>query len=249
MGTNLGVQGIEISWSPGTDDHWISYYEVLKDGRVIGKAAIGTFFFDHSESARNDLNAVYEVRTVDGDGNRSQAVTAQKTGSQQRIYEALGDFSSTQSEKQWRYEQKLDDGLYRNLLWDNGGYEGRWTGSGMGRIGRIWMQPSSQNDLSRTFLVPAEGTVSTYGVIRKDPSAENQAAAFVRILLNEKQVWPANGWAEVSPSFDTPTKYEITDLHVSTSDKLRFIVKHNGQNRADPIVWNPSVILEIPDSH
>ena len=111
------------------------------------------------------------------------------------------------------------------------------------------MQPSAQYDLSRTFIVPAAGMASTSGVIRKDPSAENQASCFVRILLNEKQVWPAEGWAEVSPSYDTPTTYEITDLRVSPGDKLRFIVKHNGENRADPIVWNPSIILEGADSH
>jgi hypothetical protein len=249
LGTNLGAQGIELSWLPGTDDHWLSYYEVFKNGQLIGKAAIGTFFFDHSDSARNEINAVFEIRTVDGDGNRSQAVTAQQIGSQLKTYEALGDFSPTQSGKQWRYEETLENGSYRDLLWDNGGYEGRWTGSGLGRIGRIWMQPSAHNDLSRTFIVPAEGMVSASGVIRKDPSAENQARGFVRILLNEKQVWPMDGWAEVSPSYDTPTKYEITGLHVSPGDKLRFIAKHNGQNRADPIVWNPSIILEDTNSH
>jgi hypothetical protein len=249
LGTNLGVQGIELSWLPGTDDHWISYYEVLKNGRPIGKAAIGTFFFDHSDTARNDINAVFEVRTVDGDGNRSQTVTARKVAGQPQIYEALGDFSPAQSGKQWKYEETSGDSSYRDLLWDSGGYEGRWTGSGLGRIGRIWMQPSAQDDLSRTFIVPSDGIASTSGVIRKDPSAENRASCFVRILLDTKQVWPKEGWAEVSASYDTPTTYKITDLRVSRGDKLRFIVKHNGQNRADPIVWNPSVILQGSDSY
>ncbi len=115
LGTNLGVQGVELSWSPGRDDKWISYYEVLKNGKLIGRVAKGTFFFDHSDSARNDLNAIFEIRTVDGDGNRSQAATAQKTGSQPQIYEALGDFSPTQSGKQWAYEEALEDGSYREL--------------------------------------------------------------------------------------------------------------------------------------
>ena len=117
-------------------------------------------------------------------------------------------------------------------------------GSGLGRIGRIWMEPSAQYDLSRTFVVPTAGSVSTSGTIRKDPSAENQISCFVQILLNSKQVWPADGWAEVRPSHDIPTTYNLNGLHVSQGDKLRFIVKHNGQNRADPIVWNPSVIIQ-----
>jgi len=249
LGTNLGVQGIELSWLPGTDDRWVSFYEVLKNGKLIGRSAIGTFFFDHSDSARYDIDAVFEVRTVDGDGNRSQAVTAQKAGSQARIYEALGDFSPTQSLKQWEYEEAIEDGSYRELTWDNGGYEGRWTGSGLGRIGRIWMQPSAQYDLSRTFLVPADGVASTSGTIRKDPSAENQDPCFVRIELNSKRVWPADVWAEVRPIYDVPTLYNVTGLHVSKGDKIRFVLKHNGKNLADPIEWNPSVMIQGPDGN
>src|SRR5262249_32084731 len=54
---NLGVQGIEISWSASHDDNWLSYYEVRKNGAVISKIAKGTFYFDHSDSARNDIDA------------------------------------------------------------------------------------------------------------------------------------------------------------------------------------------------
>lgn len=244
LGTNLGVEGVELSWSPGSDDNWISYYEVLKNGKLIGRVAKGTYFFDHTDTARDDIDARVEIRTVDGDGNRSSVVIAQKTGSPLRVYEALGDFSPAQSAKPWAYEERLDDGSYRNLTWDNGGYEGRWIGSGLGRIGRIWMQPSAQYDLSRTFVVPVAGTIGASGTVRKDPSAENQISCFVRILLNSKQVWPAEGWAEVRPRYDTPTTYDVTGLRVSQGDKLRFILKHNGQNRADPIVWNPSVSIQ-----
>ena len=244
--TNLGVQGLEISWSPSHDDNWISYYEVRKDGKVAARVAKGTFYFDHAGSARNDIDKTFEVVAVDGDGNLSSVGTAQMVGNEPLRYEALGDFSPTQSTKQWAYEEALEDGSYRELIWDNGGYEGRWDGSGLGRIGRIWMQPSAQYDLSRTFIVPAAGIVSASGIIRKDPSAENQASCFVRILLNSGQVWPQDGWTEVHPNYNTPTTYEITNLRVTPGDKLRFIVRHNGQNRPDPIEWNPAVVLAKP---
>jgi hypothetical protein len=243
VGANLGVEGIEVSWSPSQDDNWISYYEIRKNGRLIGKAAKGTFFFDHSNSARNDIDAEFEVAAVDGDGNHSPVAAAQKTTGNLPTYEALGDFSPTQSMNQWTYEEDIGGGSYKDLVWDKGGYEGRWAGSGLGRIGRIWMQPSAQYDLSRTFVAPSTGLVSTSGVIRKDPSAENQASCFVRILLNSRQVWPAEGWAEVSPTYDNPTAYEITNLRVSAGDKIRFMVKHNGENRPDPIVWDPTIVI------
>ena len=243
LGSNLGIQGVELAWSPSHDDNWISYYEIRKSGQLIGRTAKGTFFFDHSATARSEIDAIFEIVAVDGDGNRSRAATARKVAGEPPTYEALGDFSPTQSEDQWTYEQVIEDSSYKELVWDKGGYEGRWAGSGLGRIGRIWMQPSAQYDLSRTFIVPASGVVDTSGLIRKDPSADNRLPCFVRILQNARQIWPTEGWAEVSPNYDTPLAYQISNLVVSAGDKIRFIIKHNGENRADPIVWDPVIVL------
>ncbi len=242
--SNLGIEGVEISWSPATDDNWISYYEVRKDGKLIAKAAKGTFFFDHSAGARSGIDLSYDVVAVDGDGNRSASVSAEQIVGEPPTYEALGGFAPAQGINHWAYEEMLEDGSYRELVWDKGGYEGRWAGSGLGRIGRIWMQPSANYDLSRTFIVPSPGSVDTHGVIRKDPSADNQASCLVRILKNSDQVWPAEGWAEVSSHYDDPISYKLLDLKVSAGDKIRFVVKHNGSNRADPIVWDPIIVMK-----
>jgi hypothetical protein len=246
-GTNLGTQGVELSWSASHDDNWISYYEIHKEGRLVGRVAKGTFFFDHSEFARDELDARFEVEAVDGDGNHSPAEAAQVTAGEPRYYEALGDFSPMQHGP-WAYEETGEDGTYKALVWDKGGYEGRWTGSGLGRIGRIWMQPSAAYDLSRTFIAPWAGTISTAGSVRKDPSADNQASCFVRILQNSAQIWPASGWAEVSSNYDRPTNYAIAHLRVAPGDKIRFIVRHNGENRADPIVWDPAIMYHDSES-
>jgi hypothetical protein len=247
-GANLGIEGVEVSWSASHDDNWLSYYAIRKNSHVIAKSAIGTFFFDHSDSARDDIDVRYEVAAVDGDGNFSPWVEARKEGSNRQIYEALGDFSPTQSAKHWIYEETFADGEYRELTWDKGGYEGRWKGSGLGRIGRIWMQPSANSDISRTFVVPNDGELSAAGEIRKDPSAENRASCFVRILRNSEQLWPPTGWATVLPDYNTPVRYGLTNVRVNAGDKLRFEMKRNGENRPDPIVWNPKITLETVHS-
>lgn len=77
-GTNMGYQGVEVSWKPGSDDNWVSGYELLRDGKVIGTVAKGTYFFDHTAGA--SPGASYAVRTIDGDGNRSSAAKAQSAG-------------------------------------------------------------------------------------------------------------------------------------------------------------------------
>ncbi|MCX5758692.1 MAG: hypothetical protein NTU83_09350, partial [Candidatus Hydrogenedentes bacterium] len=45
--TNIGHGGIGVYWAPGTDNNWISYYDVRRDGTVLGKAAVGDYYFDH----------------------------------------------------------------------------------------------------------------------------------------------------------------------------------------------------------
>ena len=57
------------------------------------------------------------------------------------------------------------------------------------------------------------------------------------------QIWPATGWAEVRPKYDQPTDYTISNLQVQAGDKIRFILKHNDQNRVDPIVWDPIIVF------
>ena len=78
LASDMGYPGVELTWTAGQDDHWISYYEVLRNNTVVDKVAKGVFYFDHSAGA--DIAAKYQVRTVDGAGNRSGLVTAQGPG-------------------------------------------------------------------------------------------------------------------------------------------------------------------------
>jgi hypothetical protein len=71
---NMGYPGIELAWKPGTDNNWVSYYEVLRNGAAIDRVAKGTYYFDHAAGA--DPAAKYEVRTVDGAGNVSACALA-----------------------------------------------------------------------------------------------------------------------------------------------------------------------------
>jgi hypothetical protein len=129
------------------------------------------------------------------------------------------------------------------MRWDSGGYEGRWLGSGFAKIGRIWMQAGARSDVSRTFVVPAKGWLSISGEIRKDPSAENARPAAARILHNSRQIWPPSGWAEVAPHHEQKLPYRIDKLPAAAGDTIRFVLKHNELNVADPVVWDPIIAV------
>ena len=99
----MGYPGVELTWKPATDNNWISYYEVFRDGMAIDRVAKGLYYFDHSAGA--DLAAKYEVRAVDGAGNVSPLALAdgpaakrsrvdrRRTGRGRRLYRfvALGE--------------------------------------------------------------------------------------------------------------------------------------------------------------
>ena len=48
LDTNMGYQGVGVTWSPGSDNNWVSDYNVLRDGKVIGEVSQGDYFFDHT---------------------------------------------------------------------------------------------------------------------------------------------------------------------------------------------------------
>ena len=77
---NMGYPGIELTWRPSGDKHWVSYYEVLRDGVVVDKVAKGTYYFDHSAGAF--LGASYAIRAVNGGGLRSRQTAAEGTPAQ-----------------------------------------------------------------------------------------------------------------------------------------------------------------------
>jgi len=243
LGTNLGVQGVEIAWQGGSDNNWVSYFEILKNGSVVAKAAKGSFFFDHHGQPLENLEARYEVCTVDGDGNRSPAVAAELTAGDAETYTPLGGFGPTQGANQWRYEEAFDGHSFRELEWDHGGYEGRWVGSGSATVGRIWMQPGAQSDVARTFVAPSDAALTISGSIRKDPSAQNGQAIGARILHNDRQIWPASGWADIQPDFSKAADFRLKNVRVAKGDCVRFVLQHSGTTTPQPVIWNPAVVV------
>lgn len=102
---SMGYPGVALHWKAGRDDQWVSSYEVFRDGTTLGKAAKGTFFFDHSAGA--DPAASYEVLTLDSAGNRSARRTAHGRRGLRAVVadDALG--SGIDYRGEWQHEDHL----------------------------------------------------------------------------------------------------------------------------------------------
>ena len=113
-GVNMGFPGVELSWSPATDNNWISYYEIIRDGLVIDKVSKGTFYFDHSAGA--DPAGKYTVVTVDGAENRSKSVTSAVARGERSVV-----FNDTDPALHytgaWRHENGLQPAHMETITW------------------------------------------------------------------------------------------------------------------------------------
>ena len=104
-GENMGYPGVELTWKPGSDNNWVSYYEVFRNGTALDKVAKGAFYFDHSAGA--DPAARYEIQTVDGAGNVSAKITAHgSAGRPARIFDDAPECGIRYS-GQWEHQTGL----------------------------------------------------------------------------------------------------------------------------------------------
>lgn len=255
VGANMGVTGVEIEWQPSTDNNWISYYQIYRDGKMIDKVAKGTYYFDHSSGAEN-IVADYSVQAVDGDGNASGKIEALKEEGGPIIYTAQGSFLagkdySYQGANRWSYEEWTGPS-HKAMAWNGAlGQMGLYQGSaGEGpdkaMIGASWMRPGESADAVRVFALPYTGKVTITGEIHKDLYHTYGDGVRIKVLKDEEQVWPQSGWQSVGAQ-DVIGKTMKISLSVRKGEKLYFVVNPNGDSKDDDTVWNPQVVYDQID--
>lgn len=122
-------------------------------------------------------------------------------------------------------------------------------------VGEGWMLPymlTGHPDyaVSKTFTAPASGTVelstedgNIYGGSNQ-PGVTNNRTAFVRITVNNEQIWPDSGEGMRIPETDGQTlKFRKVTTKIFKGDKLRFEV-YNGDSDAQngkAVYWKPVV--------
>jgi hypothetical protein len=255
--TNIGHNGIGVHWSPGADDRWVGYYEVRRNDTILGKAAKGTYYFDHSESW--DPKARYEVRTVDGDGNASSWAAASLYGQELPSAWALGGHSAAAGRDGWQAETTDDGKTFEPMKWvppaknpggdlggtpnQPGGVEGYWEGKGEARVGRGWQQAASDTACVRTWITLHSGHVRVVGRAMKEYYHQTLGTGLqTRIMLNDRVVWPANGdWAGV-PLKDLYGAAHELQLEVEAGDALRFVLDRSADPANAIAVWMPRIV-------
>jgi hypothetical protein len=254
---NIGHPGVGLYWSPGSDNNWISYYEVRRNEQVIGKASVGAFYFD--DASGWEVNASYSVRTVDGDGNASEWTTAQRLPGGEDAFAVLGGHFSESGRDGWKAEETQDGRAFMPLAWvppakmpgadfggtpnQVGGVEGYWEGKTGARIGRGWQQAAPDTACTRTWIAARSGKVRVVGRAMKEYYHQPLGTGLrAHILLNDRIVWPANReWADV-PLNDLYGAAHDISLDVAAGDALRFVVDRCEDRENGIVAWMPRII-------
>lgn len=254
LGSNMSVAGIELEWKPSTDNNWLSYYQIYRDGMPVDKVAKGAYYFDHSSGA--DISATYEVRAVDGDGNGSSRVKAAELPGAPQTYTAEGGYLagtdySYQGANGWSYEEWVGS-IHTKMRWNGAlGHMGAYQGSGGPRseeatIGASWMAPGRTADAVRVFTLPHTGLVTVTGTVRKDIYHTYGDGVQARVLRNAEQVWPETGWETIAAG-DVAGKAMVLKFPVNKGDELFFVLNRNRDATDDESVWNPQVVYDRID--
>ncbi|MDP4182750.1 MAG: hypothetical protein Q8942_16890, partial [Bacillota bacterium] len=222
---NVGHEGIGITWTAGSDDNWISYYEIFKNGSSIDKVSKGTYYFDTTGS----IGDTYEVRTVDGDGNVSSSVAAQTNPEQ---YSASIDFSQTQGQRNWYYQQRDSSGNYTDMAVDGSSWKGAQQYC---LIGSNFQHPDT-NDSVRKWIAPRTGAIRITGTAKMLQTGGD--GVVVSILQNNQVIW---GPKTITGTDLTGISHDFT-IGVCEGDDVKFIVNKNGDNYFDSTLWDPTII-------
>lgn len=234
--TEMTYPGVAITWPASTDNVFVSRYEVLRNGHVAATTASSRYVFIEGGA----LSDTYEVRAVDGDGNRS-ALAAGSPGLTSTT--AASAFARTQGSGGWRYDS-LSGASPVAMAWD--ARQSRWDGNNFALVGSNWQHPGSTTDSARTWVSGVTGTATvrpssvflTGDVDGPDPMQSGDGVR-IRILRDGVQVWPASGWQTIAP-IQTLAVPSIT-VSVVPGTRLTFVVNRNGHNLHDTTRWNPTV--------
>lgn len=253
--TNLGYAGIGVYWSAGNDNNWVSSYEVRRGRRILGKVAFGTYYFDRSDGWNG--NEDYAVRTLDGDGNVSDWVSASALKGESITATSLGGLFEQRGREGWYAETTVDGVNFQLMTWvrpaktssadeggtpnQPGGIEGWWEGFSGARLGRAWMQSSRQASSVRTWMAPKNGKVRIVGRVMKEWYRQASGTPMnARISIGTKQVWPEKDSAVIPLNNIDGVTHDVT-VSVNAGDMIRFILGRCDNPEMDIAAWMPMI--------
>lgn len=155
-------------------------------------------------------------------------------------YQSSSGFSNYTQGQRWYY--KAWNGTAYSYI---NTYEPSWyawrLGSSFCSIGSYFQHPDYGYDSVRGFICPRTGTItiSCNGNIYLRDYGNGQDGVYVKLMLNDIQLWPEQGWQKVD--YGTPVAFTSLQRYVNANDQLYFVVNANANPISDTVIWEPII--------
>lgn len=259
---NVGTSGVGVYWS--ADDSSLLYYEIARDGKVIGKSARFRYFFD--TDADFEGSATYSVRAVGYKDKVGKWVDGDYLTGESIVYSTLGAHGEGLEKMNWRAEISHDLKSFIPMKWtpaaanpgadqggtpnQEGGIEGYFEGGFSAKIGRGWQQASPEAYCVRSFVAPFDGKIKLTGrAVKEWYHSEYGSDLEAAVMKNDEIIVP---FTKLKKSDIDGLSYNLS-LEVKEGDILRFVLgkcdaEHNAkihyEKDANIVGWNS--IIEYP---
>jgi hypothetical protein len=239
-GSGADGVGVKIVKHPGGTQVWpASGYQPVAPGTTTPFGAVevtvakgDSLYFHINQNGNNSYDTTGWVPVIS------------YTGASRITYDGWVDYSGTQGQNQWRY-QEYDGTRYTDMAWD--AERSRWQGSAT----YLLVGPTSQHadagrDSVRAWVAPKDGTVVVTSVLGDITVANGTGAdgVKVKVMKNADNVWPATGYRPIGPGGSAT--FPATTVTVAAGDTLYFHVNQNGGTAYDTTGWVPAVAYMGP---
>lgn len=230
--SNVGMTGVGVYWCCDTKN--VRYYEIARNGEVIGSVAKAKYYFDYNTDLK--CNPEYSVRAVGFGDKVGEWTNAVMLSDAMPIFSTLGSHGEDMAKTNWYAETSCDLKEFTPMNWvtarysgadlggtpnQPGGIEGYFEGGQCARIGRGWQQASPDAYCVRTFVVPFDGNVTLTGRAMKEwYHSEYGCDVDVCVMKNEEIIVP---FTTLKRNDVNGLSYNI-NLDVIAGDTLRFVV-------------------------
>ena len=187
---------------------------------------------DESGAPREDV--VFRARRIETNGAIPPTVLVETHARQTPGSKLAGELTAAQwvfrvaSEQDAGYAplQHRDEIWYESTFWQGGE---QWL-----RVGKDWHHPGDRASSVRRFLVPADGSLTVTGRVRKAHLAGDGVR--VAILHNGQRVWQHELAGDDGEGIDPNLS-----LTVKRDDTIRFVVDKRGSIACDTTYWDPVI--------
>ena len=231
--TNVGTSGIGIYWSAEADA--LRYYEIARDGVVIGRNAKLTYFFD--TDADFEGNARYSVRPIGFGDAVGEWVDGEFLDGENIVYSTFGAHGEDIAKLNWGAETSEDLKTFTPMKWipaekepgadqggtpnQVGGIEGYFEGGLCARVGRGWQQASPDTYSTRSFIAPFSGRINLTGrAVKEWYHSEYGSDLEVSVMKNDEVLVP---FKPIKRSDIDGLSYNL-ELELKKGDVLRFVL-------------------------